>query len=65
VNLSRSLGIDAESSLQAATDKFSRRFRSMERAAPVGSNFASLTFSEMNALWEMAKQAEKTKGIPS
>jgi MazG family protein len=65
VNLSRSLGIDAESSLQAATDKFSRRFRSMERAAPVGSNFASLTFSEMNAFWEMAKQAEKTKGIPS
>jgi hypothetical protein len=37
----------------------------MERATPVGSNFASLTFSEMNALWEMSKQAEKTKGIPS
>jgi MazG family protein len=65
VNLSRSLGIDAESSLQGATGKFSRRFRSMERATPVGSNFASLTFSEMNALWEMSKQAEKTKGIPS
>ena len=61
VNLSRVLSLDAESSLQAATDKFARRFRSMECAVPAGSDFASLTFSEMNALWEMVKKAETTK----
>ena len=59
VNLSRVLAIDAESALQAATDKFSRRFRVMEREIPDGGRFSDLSFSEMNDLWEKAKQAGK------
>jgi ATP diphosphatase len=62
VNLSRALSIDAESSLQAATDKFTRRFLAMERQLSPGRNFANLTFQEMNELWEQAKRVEKFKG---
>ena len=62
VNLSRTLSIDAESSLQAATDKFTRRFLAMERQLSPGRNFANLTFQEMNELWEQAKRVEKFKG---
>ena len=62
VNLSRTLSIDAESSLQAATDKFTRRFLAMERKLSPGQNFANLTFEEMNALWDQAKRAEKVRG---
>jgi MazG family protein len=62
VNLSRALSIDAESSLQSATDKFTRRFLSMERQLSPGRNFAELTFQEMNDLWDQAKRAEKVRG---
>jgi nucleoside triphosphate diphosphatase len=59
VNLSRALSIDAESALQAATDKFTSRFRAMEHALPEGSAFASLSFDAMNELWEQVKRDEK------
>ena len=59
VNLSRALSVDAESALQDATDKFTRRFRAMESALPEGSAFASLSFDAMNALWDQAKLAER------
>jgi uncharacterized protein YabN with tetrapyrrole methylase and pyrophosphatase domain len=59
VNLSRFLKIDAEAALQAATDKFVRRFRAMEREVPDDSAFASLSLEEMNRLWEKAKDQEK------
>jgi MazG family protein len=59
VNLSRALSVDAESTLQDATDKFTRRFRAMESALPEGSAFASLSFDAMNALWDQAKLAER------
>jgi len=62
VNLSRALSIDAESSLQAATDKFTRRFLAMERQLSPRNFFANLTFQEMNELWEQAKRVEKFKG---
>jgi MazG family protein len=62
VNLSRVLSVDAESALQAATDKFTRRFRAMERELPGGRNFSELSFAEMNELWDQAKQAEKPEG---
>jgi len=60
VNLSRVLSVDAESSLQEATDKFSRRFRSMEKQLPKGRKFAELSFNEMNELWDQVKLAEQT-----
>lgn len=59
VNLSRALGIDAESALREATRKFERRFRSMEADIPSGRKFPELTFDEMNALWDRAKLAGK------
>lgn len=58
VNLSRALSIDAESALRAATEKFSARFRSMEREVPSGSSFSDLSLEEMNILWERAKKSE-------
>lgn len=61
VNLTRVLSVDAESALQSATDKFARRFRAMEKQVPNGSKFADLSFDAMNALWDAAKKAEKTK----
>jgi len=62
VNLARALSLDAESSLQAATDKFTRRFRAMEREVAGANKFSDLTFDEMNALWERVKEREKIAG---
>jgi MazG family protein len=59
VNLSRALSIDAESALRAATEKFSSRFRLMERNVPPGKAFPGLTLDEMNLLWEQAKKSER------
>lgn len=58
VNLSRTLGIDAESALREATRKFERRFRAMEAALPSGGKFSELSFDEMNALWDKVKKYE-------
>ena len=60
VNLARALSIDAESALQSATSKFEKRFRYMERAVPADREFKELTFDEMNALWEAAKESERS-----
>jgi len=62
VNLSRVLSIDAESCLHAATEKFCRRFETMERQHFNNTSdmeFSKLSFAEMNALWERAKAFEK------
>ena len=59
VNLARSLGLDAESALHAATGKFEARFRDMESQVPVGESFADLPMERMNALWEQVKKREK------
>ena len=61
VNLARALGLDAESSLHAATEKFEGRFRSMEQALPEGQHFPDLTMERMNGLWEAAKLKERAK----
>jgi nucleoside triphosphate diphosphatase len=53
-SLARKLGVDPETALAAATDKFERRFRAIE-AAP---GFANLTLGEKEALWGEAKRAE-------
>jgi uncharacterized protein YabN with tetrapyrrole methylase and pyrophosphatase domain len=60
VNLARALSIDAESALQSATGKFEKRFRTMERAVPADREFKELSFDEMNALWEVAKESERS-----
>lgn len=56
VNLARSLGIDSESALHAATGKFENRFRAMEQAVPKGQNFPDLPIERMNELWEAIKK---------
>lgn len=57
VNMSRFLKVDAEAALKAATNKFERRFRTMELAA--GPGFSELSLDEMEAHWQAAKAAEK------
>ena len=55
-NLARHLKIDAESALENATAKFSRRFRAVEAAAKAaGKDLKDMTLKEMDALWEEAK----------
>ena len=57
VNMCRFLDIDAETALKAASNKFERRFRSMEDAA--GDQFCDLTLDEKEALWQRVKAGEK------
>lgn len=58
-NLARHLKIDAESALEGATAKFSRRFRTVEAAAKaLGRNLKDMTLAEMDALWDEAKARE-------
>jgi MazG family protein len=57
-NLARKLGLDAESALRQATDRFSRRFEHMEDATSVkGRRISDHSLDEMNQLWESAKAA--------
>jgi tetrapyrrole methylase family protein / MazG family protein len=56
VNLSRSLGIDAETALREANEKFYRRFAFMEeRAGADGKSLADLSLDELEELWKLAK----------
>ncbi|MDH2908573.1 MAG: nucleoside triphosphate pyrophosphohydrolase [Candidatus Eremiobacteraeota bacterium] len=56
VNLARALGIDAESAVRDANEKFYRRFTFMERAAAErGVALADLTLEELEELWKRAK----------
>lgn len=54
VNLARHLGVDAETALRHANEKFERRYRTMEATA--GTNFANLTLEEKEQLWADAKR---------
>ena len=55
-NLARKLGVDAESSVAGATDKFAARFRAVEAAAKAkGRDMKDMTLAEMDALWDEAK----------
>ena len=61
VNLSRKLGCEAETCLASTTEKFIRRFRSVEAgAAEQGRRVEELSLPEMDALWEAAKRTEST-----
>ncbi len=56
VNLSRALGIDAETAMREANEKFYRRFAFMEeRAAAGGKTLSDLSLDELEELWQLAK----------
>lgn len=57
VNVSRFLDVDAEAALTAATDKFIRRFALVEeKAAALGRDMKELSLSQLDALWDSAKE---------
>jgi MazG family protein len=61
-NIARALEIDPEDALRATNAKFIRRFGHIEqRLAESGRAPANSTLAEMDALWEEAKAAERTK----
>ncbi len=63
VNLGRKLGVDAESALRAGNAKFARRFALVERFAEErGRALDTMTFEELDELWDRAKAVERTTG---
>jgi ATP diphosphatase len=61
-NVARHLAIDPEASLRAANRKFVRRFRYIEdRLAQRGSSPEQSNLDEMDALWNAAKERERTE----
>jgi XTP/dITP diphosphohydrolase/ATP diphosphatase len=57
VNLARHLKVDPESALRATNAKFRRRFAAMESAAGSTDALAASTPSELDKLWNQAKNA--------
>jgi len=57
VNLARHLKVDPESALRATNAKFRRRFAAMESAAGSADALAASTPSELDNLWNQAKNA--------
>jgi XTP/dITP diphosphohydrolase/ATP diphosphatase len=57
VNLARHLKIDPESALRATNAKFRSRFAAMESAAGSSDALAASTASELDQLWNQAKNA--------
>jgi tetrapyrrole methylase family protein/MazG family protein len=56
VNLSRALGIDAETAVREANEKFYTRFGFMEeRAQAAGKSLSDLSLEELEELWQLAK----------
>jgi MazG family protein len=59
-NLARRHGVDAESALRAASDKFRARFRRVERMARERNvQLRDLGLAELDALWDAAKAEER------
>ena len=57
VNVARRLGVDSETALREANQRFYRRFSHMEEACRKrGIDLGDLSFDEQNALWEEAKR---------
>jgi MazG family protein len=60
VNVARLAEIDAEAALRAATLKFERRFRAVERKlSAAGKRPETSTLAEMDALWDVVKAEER------
>ena len=59
-NLARKLGLDPETCLRGANDKFTRRFDAVEQAlAAKGSTPAEVTLAELEAAWQTVKAADR------
>lgn len=59
VNVSRFLNVEPEGALRAATEKFIRRFREVERMAEAGgSSLDNMSLEKMNELWNEVKKQE-------
>lgn len=57
VNLARKLGIESESALAAANDKFVNRFHAMEkRLREQGRELGTLSLAEMDGAWDAVKK---------
>lgn len=57
VNLARHTGIEPETALRQATEKFSQRFRAVEQlAAHKGLDMQACSLSTLDALWETVKR---------
>ncbi|HLG85721.1 MAG TPA: nucleoside triphosphate pyrophosphohydrolase [Alphaproteobacteria bacterium] len=64
VNLARHLGIDPETALHGTNAKFERRFGEVERRLRVdGRKPEDSSLEEMEALWQAAKEAERTSAM--
>lgn len=58
-NVSRFVKVDSERAAEKTCNKFVRRFADMEKqAAAEGKNLSDLTLSELDALWDKAKEHE-------
>ena len=65
-NLGRHLGVDPEAALRRANAKFGRRFEGIEaRLAEMGKRPEDSDLTEMDALWEAVKAAERSKAASS
>jgi len=59
-NLARWLGVDAESALRAACDRFTRRFAAMEKQCRErGLDLGRLSLAEWDTLWEEARRNDR------
>jgi uncharacterized protein YabN with tetrapyrrole methylase and pyrophosphatase domain len=62
VNLARFLGVEAESALSEAVERFLRRFAFVEKKIRAqGKQTSEATLEEMDAFWEEAKLLERQK----
>ncbi len=60
-NYARKLGVEPETALRRAADKFQARFTRMEALAVAsGTRMKDLSLDEQNALWETVKRDERT-----
>lgn len=57
--VARKLNLNSEDLLHGATDKFSRRFREVERRAG-GDKMKERPLEELDALWNQVKKEEKS-----
>ncbi len=65
INVARLYGINPENALERTNRKFTHRFNFIEsKAKEMGESLMDMTLSEMDALWNEAKQTETTTDTP-